>query len=99
MIIFSDINLGPKFSTDGWLQPLCALYRVKSCLNAAERLLNNNKIPPVRQLLENIETRRVEFRELMDLRDSKTFFINLNTPEDCICQQPRRQLGNLCDEQ
>ena len=70
--------------SDGRLQPLCALYRVKPCLIPAEQLLNNNKIPPVRQLLENIETHRVEFTELIDLPGSKNFFTNVNTPEDYL---------------
>lgn len=69
---------------DGRVQPLCTLYRVKPCLIAAERLLNNDKIPPVRRLLETVETCRVEFRELKDLRGAKNFFTNVNTPEDYI---------------
>ena len=69
---------------DGQAQPLCTLYRVEYCLIAAERLLKNDKIPPVRRLLENVETRRVEFRELTDLRGAKNFFTNVNTPEDYL---------------
>ena len=69
---------------DGRVQPLCTLYRVKPCLTAVVRLLNNDKIPPVRRLLENVETRRVEFRELMDLLGAKNFFANVNTPEDYL---------------
>jgi len=69
---------------DGRVQPLCTLYRVKSCLIAAEQMLNNDKIPPVRRLLEIIKTRRVEFRELTDLQGAKNFFTNVNTPEDYL---------------
>jgi molybdopterin-guanine dinucleotide biosynthesis protein A len=69
---------------DGRVQPLCTLYRVKPCLIAANRLLNNDKIPPVSRLLEIVKTRRVEFQELTDLRGAENFFINVNTPEDYL---------------
>lgn len=69
---------------DGRVQPLCALYRVEPCLIEAEKLLNNDKIPPVRRLLDSVETRFVEFRELADLPGSESFFTNVNTPEDYL---------------
>ncbi len=69
---------------DGRVQPLCTIYRVKPCLVAAERLLNNDEIPPARRLLEIVATRRVEFRELTDLPGAKNFFANVNTPEDYL---------------
>jgi molybdopterin-guanine dinucleotide biosynthesis protein A len=70
--------------SDGRVQPLCAIYRVKPCLSAAEQLLNGDKIPPARRLLETNETRLVEFRELTDLRGAENFFINVNTPADYL---------------
>jgi molybdopterin-guanine dinucleotide biosynthesis protein A len=69
---------------DGRVQPLCTLYRVKPCLTAVQRLLNSHKIPPIRRLLESVETRLVEFRELTDLHGAKNFFTNVNTPEDYL---------------
>lgn len=72
---------------DGRVQPLCAFYRVKPCLIVAEKLLKNEKIPPVRQLLDKIETRAVSFAELSDLRGAENFFNNVNAPDDFLHAQ------------
>jgi molybdopterin-guanine dinucleotide biosynthesis protein A len=80
---------------DGRVQPLCTLYRVKPCLIAAEQLLNNDEIPPVRRLFQSVETRRVEFMELTDLHGAKDFFTNINTLEDYLRVLSIHQKTNL----
>jgi molybdopterin-guanine dinucleotide biosynthesis protein A len=67
--------------SDGWPQPLCALYRREACLPIAERMLIENELS-LQTLLWQIRTRFVPFDEFADLPDSEFFFLNLNTPED-----------------
>lgn len=69
---------------DGRVQPLCAFYRVKTCLVVAEELLKSYEIPPVSRILENVSTRRVQFEELADLPGAENFFANINNPEDFL---------------
>ena len=69
---------------DGRIQPLCALYRVASCLCIAKQLLQNDKIPPARKLLENAAARLIEFERLADLPGADKFFTNVNTPDDFL---------------
>jgi molybdopterin-guanine dinucleotide biosynthesis protein A len=69
---------------DGREQPLCAFYRVKTCLVVAEELLKSYEIPPVSRILEIVSTRRVQFEELADLPSAENFFDNINNPEDFL---------------
>jgi molybdopterin-guanine dinucleotide biosynthesis protein A len=69
---------------DGRVQPLCAFYRVRTCLAVAEQLLKSDEIPPVRRILENVATRPVYFEELADLPGAENFFANINDPEDFL---------------
>ena len=62
-------------------QPLCALYRVRSCLEQAKTLIEMGKRRPL-DLLEAVNTRRVSFSELEDLPGAQNFFLNINTPAD-----------------
>jgi molybdenum cofactor guanylyltransferase len=66
---------------DGRLQPLCALYRVRTTLPRVEELIANGERRP-RALLNLIQTRIVAFEELGDLPGADSFFLNVNTPED-----------------
>lgn len=69
---------------DGRTQPLCAFYRVKTCLAVAEQLLKGDRIPPVSRIFENVATRPVYFEELADLPGAENFFANVNNPEDFL---------------
>jgi molybdopterin-guanine dinucleotide biosynthesis protein A len=69
--------------SDGFLQPLCAMYRVDPCLHRCEQLIKAGERRPLR-LLNSVRTRRVSFDELSDLDDSARFFDNINTPEDYL---------------
>lgn len=62
-------------------QPLCAVYRVESCLREAEAAIAAGEHSP-RALLDRVRTRYLPFRELSDLEGSSNFFFNLNTPEN-----------------
>jgi molybdopterin-guanine dinucleotide biosynthesis protein A len=66
---------------DGIPQPLCALYRVKPCLVAAEHMIKSGERKPI-ALLQSVRTRWVSFAELSTLRGANHFFDNINTPED-----------------
>jgi len=68
---------------DGKMQPLCALYRTKTCLAIIEELLLPNRpAPPLRAIFEKVRTREVLFKEISDLPGSEHFFLNMNTPDD-----------------
>jgi molybdenum cofactor guanylyltransferase len=81
------VNLRDNFEavapiqSDGRPQPLCALYRVTSCLAVAETLINSGERRPV-ALLQSVRTRWVTFAELEDLAGAEQFFDNINTPQD-----------------
>jgi molybdopterin-guanine dinucleotide biosynthesis protein A len=66
---------------DGRPQPVCSLYRRKTCLPEIEVLIADGVHTP-RALLAKVRTRYVDFRELSDLSGSENFFLNLNTPVD-----------------
>ena len=66
---------------NGYLQPLCAFYRVDPCLERCEALIKDGERRPL-ALLEAVKSRRVEFAEISDLADADRFFDNINTPED-----------------
>ena len=66
---------------DGRLQPLCALYARRPCLEACEGLLGGGEFRP-RALLGRVKARLVGFDEISDLAGSELFFRNVNTPDD-----------------
>ena len=61
-------------------QPLCAAYRVETCLPAAEAAIAADAHSP-RAMLDRVRTRYISFRELSHLKGSNNFFFNVNTPE------------------
>ena len=62
-------------------QPLCAVYRVGTCLRAAEAAIASDQHSP-RALLERVRTRYIPFRDFSHLKGSSNFFFNVNTPEN-----------------
>ncbi|HEX5706639.1 MAG TPA: molybdenum cofactor guanylyltransferase [Pyrinomonadaceae bacterium] len=66
---------------DGRVQPLCALYARRACLDVAARLLDAGERRP-RALLGEVRTRLVAFESLADLDGAGLFFKNVNTPDD-----------------
>jgi molybdopterin-guanine dinucleotide biosynthesis protein A len=71
-------------------QPLCAVYRVETCLPAAEAAIVAGGHSP-RALLDRVHARYVAFSLFSDLAGSGNFFFNLNTPENY--EQARRIFG------
>ena len=79
---------------DDYPQPLCAVYRRLSCLDAADQSVRNGEHSP-RALLDRVKTRYVPFAEISDLTGASNFFFNINTPENYerarqLCQYPER---------
>ena len=66
---------------DGRPQPLCAFYRAETCARWAAELIEAGRRRPL-DLLESVNTRRVEFAEIANLALAERFFVNINTPED-----------------
>ncbi len=62
-------------------QPLCAVYRVETCLPAAEAAIAAGGHSP-RALLDRVQARYLPFSLISDLSGSGNFFFNLNTPEN-----------------
>lgn len=75
---------------DGRVQPLCALYRARVCLEQIEELIRAGELRP-RALLSRVRARLVAFEELRGLEDSTRFFVNVNTPEDYARAKERRK--------
>src|SRR5205814_1318021 len=79
---------------DDYPQPLCAMYRRLSCLDAADQSVRNGEHSP-RAMLDRVKTRYVPFAEIADLPGASNFFFNINTPENYerarqLCQYPER---------
>ena len=82
-LISDDFDAIAPIQPDGRVQPLCAFYRVKSCLKVVEEPLAENRIaPPLRAIFEHVETRFVRFDEVADLPNSENFFLNANTAKE-----------------
>ncbi len=82
-MVADDLDAVVPVQPDGKVQPLCALYRVKSFLEIVERpLLTERPTPPLRAVFEEVRTRLVEFDEYKDLPGSDHFFLNMNSPAD-----------------
>jgi len=62
-------------------QPLCAVYRVETCLDGTERALAADEHSP-RALLDKVRTRYLPFIEISDMAGAEHFFFNVNTPEN-----------------
>ena len=75
-----DVDAAVPMQSDGHPQPLCAVYRQKRCLPAAEESISRGEHSP-RALLDRVRTRYVEFEAFSRLRGSEHFFFNVNTPD------------------
>jgi len=69
-----------------------AFYRREACLKAAERVIASGEHSP-RALLAKVRTRWIEFREISDLAEAESFFLNVNAPADY--ENAKRILGQL----
>lgn len=66
---------------DGRPQPLCAFYRTEICAPTAAELIEAGRRRPL-DLLNAVNTRRVDFAEIANLAQAERFFVNINTPDD-----------------
>jgi molybdopterin-guanine dinucleotide biosynthesis protein A len=81
MMYIDDVDAVVPMQADKYAQPLCAIYRRRPCLIAAEEAIARDEHSP-RALLDKVTTRYVEFDELASLAGSDYFFFNVNTPEN-----------------
>lgn len=73
---------------DGKIQPLCAIYKTETCRKVlTEMLENEGENYSVRDFLNQVKTRYLEFEQIAKLPNSEHFFFNVNTPEDFISAQ------------
>jgi molybdopterin-guanine dinucleotide biosynthesis protein A len=81
LVCSHDSDVVVPLQSDDRPQPLCAIYRVRTCLPAAEAAIAEDEHSP-RALIDRVRTRYLPFSELSDLERSEHFFFNLNTPEN-----------------
>jgi molybdopterin-guanine dinucleotide biosynthesis protein A len=81
-----DFDAVVPIQPDDKPQPLCAFYRRAVCLPIVEKMLESKEWA-LRKVLENVNTRFVEFDELKNFPNAQHFFFNVNTPEDYLQAQ------------
>jgi molybdenum cofactor guanylyltransferase len=74
-----EISAVVSKQSDGRIQPLCGVYRVKDCLPIAEKLLGESSSVPVREFLRFLSTRDVRFDQF---ENKDLLFFNVNRPSD-----------------
>lgn len=68
---------------DGKKQPLCAIYNVEECEAKVTKLVRGTqKLPSTTEVLKGLNGECLEHKEIEMLKNSRTFFFNVNTPED-----------------
>jgi len=67
--------------SDGKIQPLCAVYKIKSCLPKIEKLLEKENSVSMRDFLALVPTHFVETVKL-PADDKEKIFFNVNQPSD-----------------
>jgi len=80
MMFIAGVDAVVPVQEDQYPQPLCAIYRCRPCLIAAEAAIARDEHSP-RALLDKVSIRYLEFDELATLAGSDHFFFNVNTPE------------------
>jgi molybdenum cofactor guanylyltransferase len=79
----NDFEAFAPIQADGNIQPLCAVYKTETCHEILSDMLKNEaENYSVRDFLNRIKTRYIEFSEIEHLPNSEHFFFNVNSPED-----------------
>jgi molybdopterin-guanine dinucleotide biosynthesis protein A len=82
-IIENEFDAFAPIQADGKIQPLCAVYKTGICCEILSKMLENqDENYSVRDFLNRVKTRYIEFNEIKHLPNSEKFFFNVNTPED-----------------
>ena len=76
-----DSDAVVPLQNDGRPQPLCAVYRVQTCLTATELALAAGGHSP-RALLDRVRTQYLPYTEISHLDNAEHFFFNVNSPEN-----------------
>lgn len=80
-----DFDAFAPIQSDGKIQSLCAIYKTEICQQIlSEMLEKTDENYSVRDFLNQIKTRYIEFSEIKNLPNSENFFFNINTPEDFV---------------
>lgn len=81
----NEFDAFAPIQSDGKIQPLCAVYKTETCRKILSEMLENEaENYSVRDFLNRIKTRYIQFSEIEHLPNSEHFFFNVNTPEDFI---------------
>lgn len=76
-----DIDAVVPVQKDGRVQPLCGFYKASPSLNGCQKALACARLS-MHSVLDQIETRAVEFTEYSDLPNAESILLNVNTPDD-----------------
>jgi molybdopterin-guanine dinucleotide biosynthesis protein A len=79
--ISSDLDAVIPVQPDNRLQPLCALYRSKSCLKAVESMFRERELR-LHNIAVRVRTQSLLQVEYKDLPGSENYFLNINSPDD-----------------
>jgi molybdenum cofactor guanylyltransferase len=78
-----DFEAFAPIQKNGKIQPLCAIYKTANCRRILSKMLeNSHEKYSVRDFLNQIKTRYIEFSEIAGLPNAENLFFNVNTPED-----------------
>jgi molybdenum cofactor guanylyltransferase len=77
-----DVDAVVPRQPDGQLQPLCAIYRVKTAHSVTEAMFTDAARPPLRAIFGELRTRIVKPDEYRDLPNAGKLFLNVNTEAD-----------------
>lgn len=78
---------------DGIIQPLCAVYQTRICLQILIEILENyEQTSSAQDFLKRMNTNFIEFEKFKHLPNAENFFLNINSPKDM------KQARNIVDE-
>jgi molybdopterin-guanine dinucleotide biosynthesis protein A len=81
--ISDEVNAIVPEQADGWMQPLCAFYRVEAAVPVIEAILESPRVaPPMYEVVEMLGPCVVKPESYRHLPGADAFFWNINTPAD-----------------
>ena len=79
-MVHNQVDVICPLGEDQYPEPLHSFYH-KRCIPVLEQLIRANRLK-VTQALNDFKTQYIPFEPLMQVAQSNTFFLNLNTPDD-----------------